>query len=105
MTSNSAVSGSENWETYTDASDDEADARADHYTSARLAKRETPEDGYDSVVQNSGVGKKVKGYGLGVGGGGLRIVGRPQHAIAEEGISGEGSEAGWTDDGDNGETF
>ena len=96
ITSNSAVSGSENWETYTDASDDyeaEADARADYYAKTRLAKRGTPEDGYDSVVQSSGTGKKVKGYGLGIGGGGLRAIGHAQHGISGS----EGSEGGWTD--------
>lgn len=105
MTSNSTVSGSENWETYTDASDDyepETDARAAYYAKIRTAKRGTPEDGYDSVVQSSGPGKKVKGYGLGIGGGGLRAVGPQRHGITEEGASVDGSEAGWTDVG---ETF
>lgn len=105
MTSNSTVSGSENWETYTDASDDyepETDARAAYYAKIRTAKRGTPEDGYDSVIQSSGPGKKVKGYGLGIGGGGLRAVGPQRHGITEEGASVDGSEAGWTDVG---ETF
>lgn len=96
VTSNSGVSGSENWETYTDASDDcepETDARAAYYAKMRASKRGTPEDGYDV----SSVGKKVKGYGLGIGGGGVRAVGQPHHAIAEE-----GSEAAWSDVG---ETF
>jgi len=90
------VSGSENWETYTDASDDyeaEADARADYHAKTRLAKTGTPEDGYDSVVQSSGIGKKVKGYGLGIAGGGLRAIGHAQHGISGS----DGSEGGWTD--------
>lgn len=106
MTTTSAVSGSENWETYTDASGDyepEPDARPGYYSKMRAIKRDTPEDGHESMIQNSGMGKKTKGYGLGIDGTGLRAIGRSHHAIAEEGGLGvEGSEAGWTDVG---ETF
>lgn len=42
-TSNSAVSGSENWETYTDASDDEEpDPRMAYYGKVRSVKRDSP---------------------------------------------------------------
>ena len=102
MTTTSAVSGSENWETYTDVSDEyepETDARADYYSKIRAAKRGTPDDGYDSAT---GPGKKiVRAYGLGIGGGGaLRAIGQPRHAGAKDF---QGVEAGWTDD--CGETF
>lgn len=99
MTSNSVVSGSENWETYTDASGDyepETDARAAYYAKMRTAKRDSPDDGYDRY--NAGTEKKFKGYTLGAGApGGVRAIGNPRHVIAEE-----GSEVGWTDVG---ETF
>ena len=91
MTTTSAVSGSENWETYTDVSDDyepEADARADYYAKMRMTKRGSSEDDYDGVVQNSGAGRKVKGYGT------VRTVGHQQRARGDDG---HGSEAGWTD--------
>lgn len=108
MTSRSAaastVSGSENWETYTDGSDveDEPDARDAYYARMRANKRGTPEGGYDAPAQSLGAGKRAKGYG-----GGLRTVGSPQRQmIVEEATTGvEGSEAGWTDDGDIGDTF
>lgn len=102
MTSNSAASGSENWETYTDASENdyepEPDARDAYYAKMRAAKRGSPEDGYENAVQNAGLGKKVKNYGLGIGGGGPR----PRQIVEESGSGVEGSEAGWTDVG---ETF
>jgi protein regulator of cytokinesis 1 len=79
-TSNSAVSGSENWETYTDASDDdEADARMAHYGKVRTVKRDSPEDSaYESA--GKGFGAKVRAIGA----------------------SDDGSEAAWSDVG---ETF
>lgn len=104
MTSNSAVSGSENWETYTDASENdyepEPDARDAYYAKMRSAKRGSPEDGYENVVHSAG--KKAKGYGLGIGGGSLRPAGHPRLITEETGSGVEGSEAGWTDVG---ETF
>ncbi|KAJ9618913.1 Microtubule bundling protein [Taxawa tesnikishii (nom. ined.)] len=71
MTSRSAaastVSGSENWETYTDGSDveDEPDARDAYYARMRANKRGTPEGGYDAPAQSLGAGKRAKGYGEG----------------------------------------
>lgn len=100
----SAVSGSENWETYTDASDaDEPDARAAYYAKTRTVKRLTPEGGYDGFMQ-ADMGKRVKGgYGLGIknapkvgaGGGVLRTV--REGAVVDVGR--ECSETAWTDDG------
>ncbi|CAD0090361.1 unnamed protein product [Aureobasidium vineae] len=79
-TSNSAVSGSENWETYTDASDDdEPDARMAYHGKVRTAKRDSPED---SAYECAG-----KGFGAKV-----RAIG----------VSDDGSEAAWSDVG---ETF
>ncbi|KAL1302909.1 hypothetical protein AAFC00_003234 [Neodothiora populina] len=63
MTSNSAVSGSENWETYTDASEDcepEPDARAAYFAKIRTVQRGSPEGGYDHAMQKSGVGKMAR---------------------------------------------
>lgn len=63
-----AQSGSENWETYTDASEEEPDARDAYYAKVRSAKRESPDDGYDGIVQ-SDMAKRLKGYGLGINNG------------------------------------
>lgn len=89
VTSGSAVSGSENWETYTDASDnDEADASDAHYARMKAAqmrqKRQMPSPGKDI-----GPGKKFRGAHM---------------AVVDENAV-EGSEAGWTDDGDVGDTY
>ncbi|THX37483.1 hypothetical protein D6D10_05851 [Aureobasidium pullulans] len=79
-TSNSAVSGSENWETYTDASDDEEpDPRMAYYAKVRTNKRDSPED--------SAYGGAGKGFGAKV-----RAIG----------VSDDGSETAWSDVG---ETF
>ncbi|KAK6006154.1 hypothetical protein QM012_006564 [Aureobasidium pullulans] len=79
-TSSSAVSGSENWETYTDASDDEEpDARMAYYAKVRTTKRESPGDSaYEST--DKGFGAKVRAIG----------------------VSADGTEAAWSDVG---ETF
>ncbi|KAH0333306.1 hypothetical protein KCU81_g9909, partial [Aureobasidium melanogenum] len=79
-TASSAVSGSENWETYTDASDDEEpDARMAYYAKVRTTKRESPDD--------SAYGGTGKGFGAKV-----RAIG----------VSDDGTEAAWSDVG---ETF
>ncbi|KAG9596930.1 hypothetical protein KCV01_g9318, partial [Aureobasidium melanogenum] len=79
-TTSSAVSGSENWETYTDASDDEEpDARMAYYAKVRATKRESPED---AAYEETG-----KGFGAKV-----RAIG----------VSDDGTEAAWSDVG---ETF
>ena len=92
-TSNTVVSGSENWETFDDASEPEVDTSEAYYAklrAAKAAKRYTPDGGY--TPPHGGAGKKFKGlYGAGnntqpiVQGGTGRVV--PS-----------GSEAGWTDE-------
>ncbi|KAL9128938.1 MAG: hypothetical protein Q9217_002492 [Psora testacea] len=90
-----AASGSENWETFDDASEPEADASYAYYAKLRAAKtgkRFTPEGGY--TPPRGSPGKKFKGmYGtanhhpptvLEEGGGQHRMV--------------TGSESAWTDD-------
>ena len=89
MTTQSAASGSENWETYTDASDEEPDARDAYYAKVRSVKRLSPDNVQADVT------KKIKSYGLGIkGAAGLRTVGHDGGAVGVE-----GSDAGWTDDG------
>ncbi|KAG9720584.1 hypothetical protein KCU73_g14498, partial [Aureobasidium melanogenum] len=79
-TTSSAVSGSENWETYTDASDDEeSDARMAYYAKVRTTQRDSPEDG---AYEGTGMGFGAK----------VRAIG----------VSDDGTEATWSDVG---ETF
>jgi protein regulator of cytokinesis 1 len=88
----SQVSGSENWETYDDASEPEADATDAYYAKLRQhasrGKRPTPEGGY--APSHSVAGKKPRGL---VGNGGMSMVieGEHRHMI-------DGSDAGWTDE-------
>ena len=87
------VSGSENWETYDDGSEPEADASEAYYAKLRAArgKRFTPDSGY--AGPRAGQGKKSKG-----------IRGPESHPMAQmEGEGGRmiavsGSDAGWTDE-------
>ena len=90
-----AESGSENWETYDDASEGgdydghhqdayQARMRAMLPPAHGLGKRGLPEGGYGAV--DPGMGKRVRGLGL---------VG---HRAPEQGGFVEGSEAGWTDE-------
>ena len=62
-TASNAVSGSENWETYDDASEPEQDATEAYYAKLKAGrergKRFTPEGGYSPP--RSGIGKKMKG--------------------------------------------
>jgi protein regulator of cytokinesis 1 len=89
----SQISGSENWETYDDASEaePETDATEAYYAKVRAAqamgKRATPEDGWapTSANQNGGMGKKIRGL---LPGQGVNQLGRVE----------SGSEAGWTDE-------
>lgn len=82
-TTSQAVSGSENWETYDDASEPEADARATeaYYAKVKAAggKRGLPAGGYPSP---RGGGKKVKAEG------GMRVVG----------VAGSDAGSAWTDE-------
>ncbi|KAI4166880.1 MAG: hypothetical protein LQ343_007673 [Gyalolechia ehrenbergii] len=92
-TSTTAASGSENWETFDDASEPEVDASEAYYAKLRAAKtgkRFTPEGGY--TPPRGGPGKKFKGmYGTGT---------RTETVIEE--VTGRhiqaGSDAGWTDE-------
>ncbi|KAI9831317.1 MAG: hypothetical protein M1819_005091 [Sarea resinae] len=87
-----AVSGSENWETYDDASEPEPDASEAYYAKLRAArgKRFTPEGGYSPA---SGQGKKLRG---------IRDVGAETQTLVEQAggqlIPVSGSDAGWTDE-------
>jgi protein regulator of cytokinesis 1 len=85
------VSGSENWETYDDASEPEQDATDAYYAKLRAArgKRYTPEDGYD--IPQTGHSKKQRG---------LPPVGNASHVLMDpEGNRiASGSEANWTDE-------
>jgi protein regulator of cytokinesis 1 len=94
-TTTTAVSGSENWETYDDASEPEVDASEAYYAKLRAArgKRDMNEfntGGYGTVGQQSGSLKKQKGIPPGhvahvfVDAEGNRVV--------------SGSEANWTDE-------
>jgi len=58
-TTSQAVSGSENWETYDDASEPEVDASEAYYRKVKAAAGKRPMAGYPSP--RPGVGKKVKG--------------------------------------------
>lgn len=92
-TSNTVVSGSENWETFDDASEPEVDTSEAYYAkvrAAKAAKRYTPEGGY--TPPHGGAGKKLKGlYG----------AGNNSQAVVQGGtgrVVPSGSEAGWTDE-------
>ncbi|CRG83704.1 Anaphase spindle elongation protein 1 [Talaromyces islandicus] len=89
--SNSTVqtaSGSENWETYDDASEPETDASEVYYAKLRAAhgKRFAPDE--QNVIQ---MGKKMKG---------IRSVGSDERIIEHNGqfVRIEGSDGGWTDE-------
>ena len=91
-----AVSGSENWETYDDASEPEPDASDAYYAKLKAArgKRMTPEGGYGGSPGRQGGGAKK-----------FRSVyeERPVQTFVEEGgrmvpVKVGGSDAGWTDE-------
>lgn len=92
-TSTTAASGSENWETFDDASEPEVDASEAYYAKLRAAKagagkRFTPEGGY--TPPRGGPGKKFRGiYG-----------GQYQSVVEGEGERRmvTGSESAWTDE-------
>jgi protein regulator of cytokinesis 1 len=95
-TTSQAVSGSENWETYDDASEEEPDARGGYYETVRTAqggirgvgglagKRAAP---YGSPRPE---GKKMRGMN----------DGRGEVLVEQGGRYVPASEGGWTDDGD-----
>lgn len=97
-TSNTGVtmqSGSENWETFSEQSDDppENDVNFQQHYRQRQMKRYTPEGGH--IATPRGIqGKKVRS---------IRSVDNTNLMMEQEGRMVrviEGSEAGWTDDGD-----
>ena len=91
-TATNTVSGSENWETYDDASEPEPDVSEAFYAKLRAAKgkRFTPDGGY--TPPRGAPGKKLKG---------IRGVGPGTGTLVEE-ATGQlvkaGSDAGWTDE-------
>jgi protein regulator of cytokinesis 1 len=87
-TIHTVTSGSENWETYDDASEPEVDASDVYYAKLRAAhgKRLATDDPQKGVM----VGKKIKG---------TRNVGSEE--MVEDGgqvLRIHGSDGGWTDD-------
>ncbi|KAK4696797.1 Ase1/PRC1/MAP65 family protein, partial [Lecanoromycetidae sp. Uapishka_2] len=91
-TSTTAASGSENWETFDDASEPEVDASDAYYAKLRAAKsgkRFTPEGGY--TPPHGGPGKKFKA-----------LYGTSNHQTVVEEEGGRrlvtGSESAWTDE-------
>ena len=87
-TATNTISGSENWETYDDASEPEADASNVYYAKLRAnGKRFTPEGGY--TPPHASPGKKFRAArGMGV-----------ETMNGERGrIVQAGSDAGWTDE-------
>ncbi|KAL9612521.1 MAG: hypothetical protein Q9167_002906 [Letrouitia subvulpina] len=89
-TTTTAASGSENWETFDDASEPEVDTSESYYAKMRATKnykRFTPEGGY--TPPRGGPGKKLRGvYGL---------TGATE-TVVEEGTGRVVSDAGWTDE-------
>ncbi|KZF26566.1 hypothetical protein L228DRAFT_279745 [Xylona heveae TC161] len=89
-TVSTVVSGSENWETYDDASEPEEDASTSYFAKMRAAaavnKRVTPEGGYSPPPRPVSAipGKK------------MRNIAQVMHS--GNGVRASGSEAGWTDE-------
>jgi protein regulator of cytokinesis 1 len=88
-------SGSENWETFSERSDDPPESEVDfHYHRQRQMKRYTPDGGYAAASPRAVQGKKIRS---------IRSVDDAQLMMENDGRMVrvvEGSEAGWTDDGD-----
>lgn len=99
MTGSVTGSGSENWETYTDASDnEEADATEAYYARKRAQQQQQQSvRGGAPILVGGGPVKRAMQSPYPKGG-----VGKKQREVIEEV---EGSEAGWTDDGDIGEVY
>ena len=91
-TTDNTVSGSENWETYDDASEPEPDASEAYYAKLKAArgKRFTPDGGY--ALPHAGQMKKLRG---------IRGVDGTEGTLVEEGNGRgvpAGSDASWTDE-------
>ncbi|KAK5117807.1 hypothetical protein LTR85_008782 [Meristemomyces frigidus] len=95
------ASGSENWETYTDTSEtEEADATDAYYAKVK-AQQLRQNQQQQQAMQYQQLKRPGTATGYGQAGTTKRVR---ERAIAEEGPV-EGSEAGWTDDGDLGDTY
>ncbi|KAK4553835.1 Microtubule bundling protein [Recurvomyces mirabilis] len=95
---NSTVSGSENWESYTDASDnEEADATEAYYAKVQAQQSQRQQQQYGGGSTTSFQQQMLKRPGTATQQLGAR---KREHVIAEE-----GSEAGWTDEGSLGDTY
>ena len=95
-------SGSENWETYTDASDtEEADATQAFYARQRAQQQQQMQQhkirGGAPVLVGGGSVKRAMQSPNPKGG-----MGKKSREVFDEV---EGSEAGWTDDGEVGEVY
>jgi protein regulator of cytokinesis 1 len=89
-------SGSENWETYTDASDnEEADATQAYYARQRALQKQSIRGGAGPILTSGGSVKRAMQSPNPKGG-----MGKKTRDAFDE-----GSEAGWTDDGDVGEVY
>lgn len=92
-------SGSENWETYTDASDnEEADATEAYYARKRLQQQQqqSVRNGAPILVGGGAVKRAMQSPNPKGG------MGKKTREVFDER---EGSDAGWTDDGDVGEVY
>lgn len=90
-------SGSENWETYTDASDtEEADATEAYYARKRMQQSVRGTASVPVLVGGSGSIKRTMHSPYPKGG-----MGKKTREVEDI----DGSEAGWTDDGDLGEVY
>lgn len=92
-------SGSENWETYTDASDnEEADATEAYYARKRLQQQQqqSVRNGAPILVGGGAVKRAIQSPNPKGG------MGKKTREVFDER---EGSDAGWTDDGDVGEVY
>ena len=100
----SGVAGSENWETYTDQSDaEEADATEAYYAKVKAQQgRVHRYQGYAGQMLPPGVPQgQHKRPAPPPGAGGMAKRVRDEEMVGTV----EGSEAGWTDDGDVGDTY
>jgi len=90
----SAVSGSENWETYTDNSDtEETDATEAYY--ARVKAQQSRQQQLQSTFKRPATATGIQ----------LGTAKRIREKVIAEEVVVEGSEAGWTDDGEVGDTY
>ncbi|KAK3721523.1 Microtubule bundling protein [Vermiconidia calcicola] len=86
------VSGSENWETYTDNSEnEEADATEAYYAKVKQQQ----------MLRSQGYNKRPAAPGAQLG----ATKKMREQVIVEERVGVEGSDAGWTDEGDVGDTY